>query len=380
MPRLLKLTLSHFRNYGRLTWQPESSLLVLTGENGSGKTNLLEALSLLAPGRGLRSAPLAQMGQNGSQDWGISAHVQTGRGTGQDTGYDRLEIGTGMQSAPNGPRRVFLINGKISRGSGSGEETISAVWITPQMDRLFSESASGRRRFLDRLVMAVTPQHARELAAYDRAMTQRNRLLQTRASEHVWLGGLEASMARHAVAVTAARHDTVRQLNHYAQHGLGAFPAVRLELHCAIAEHLARAPALATEDWLREQFQQRRFADREKGRASLGSHRSDMTLTDPRSGQSAEMASTGQQKSLLMGTILAHARLVEDHRGAPPLMLLDEPLVHLDAARRTSLLEMLQGFATTVILTGTDTAPFAPLRHKALFRTLGHGAFLPEQA
>ncbi|MBO1324218.1 DNA replication/repair protein RecF [Acetobacter sp. TBRC 12305] len=371
MPRLLKLTLSRFRNYERLTWQPDSPLLVLTGENGSGKTNLLEAVSLLAPGRGLRSAPLAHMGKDGCLDWGISAQIRTGD--------DVLEIGTGVQSAPNGPRRVFLLNGKLNRGALSGDDTISAVWITPQMDRLFSESASGRRRFLDRLVMAVTPQHARELAAYDRAMTQRNRLLQTRASEHVWLGGLEASMARHAVAVTAARQDTVRQLNHYGQHGLGAFPAVRLELHCAVAEHLATAPALATEDWLREQFAQRRAVDREKGRASLGSHRADMTLADPHSGQSAELASTGQQKSLLMGVILAHARLVEDHRGAPPLMLLDEPLVHLDAARRASLLEMIQGFATTVILTGTDTAPFAPLRDKAQFRTLSHGAFLPAQ-
>lgn len=368
MPRLLKLTLSNFRNYERLVWSPDASLLVLTGENGSGKTNLLEAVSLLSPGRGLRAAPLTQFGRMGATNWGISARIET-----ED---EFLELGTGTQGGQERPRRVFLLNGRQIRGQEAWEDTLATVWITPQMDRLFSEGASGRRRFLDRLVMAVTPHHARELAAYDRAMTQRNKLLQTRFSEHSWLSGLEASMARHAVAVAAARQETVRQICHYAQNGLGAFPAAIATLECTVAQKLETSPALAVEDWLREKLADLREDDAARGRATFGTHRSDFLLEDLTSRQPAALASTGQQKSLLIGVVLAHARLVTDYRGQPPILLLDEPLVHLDAARRASLLEIVQDFRTTVLLTGTDQAPFAPLKQTAQFETLKNGAFL----
>ncbi|WP_338331844.1 DNA replication/repair protein RecF [Acetobacter sp. LMG 32666] len=366
--QLARLSLCRFRNYDQITLCPQAPILVLTGENGSGKTNLLEAISLLTPGRGLRGAPLGQFGQNGSTHWGIASHMLVDGET--------MELGTGLQPGADTPRRIFLLNGKPLRNQNTWENPLAAVWLTPQMDRLFSESTSGRRRFLDRLVMAAYPHHARELAAYDRAMSQRNRLLQTRSNEQVWLSGLEAAMARHGVSVAAARNETVRQINLYAQQDMDAFPAVQVRLLCAIADRLEHTPALQVEDWLKEQLAASRTVDREKERSSLGVHKSDFQLTDLKKNLSAALASTGQQKSLLIGLILAHARLVRDHRGTAPLLLLDEPLVHLDEQRRLSLQKILQNFQSTVLITGTDRAPFAPLQGHAQFATLRQGAFL----
>lgn len=369
MPRLLKLTLTHFRNYERLVWEPENSLVVLTGENGSGKTNLLEAISLLTPGRGLRRAALPLLGQNGAAEWGISARISSPDG-------DVVDLATGVIPETDSGRRIVLLNGKTIRNRDSADNNLSAVWITPQMDRLFSENASGRRRFLDRLVMAVTPNHARQLMAYDRAMAQRNKLLQTRYSEQSWLAGLEALMARHAVAIAAARADLAQQLCTFAQNQSGHFPIANIRLECSITRELENHPALWVEDWLKEQFALSRPVDKERGRSTIGTHKSDFALSDFTTGQSASIASTGQQKSMLLGLILAHARLVTDHRGTPPILLLDEPLVHLDEARRTAFLETVRTFDTSVILTGTDATPFEFLRNNAQFIRLKNGDFL----
>ena len=334
---------------------------MIVGPNGSGKTNLIEAVSLLVPGRGLRGARMAELARHGCTHWAVAARLRTGQ--------DEIEIGTGtvadaaQAGAPG--RRVFRLDGQSARNRGEVAERLSAVWLTPQMDRLFIEGASGRRRFLDRLVLALEPGHAREVAAHDEAMQGRNRLLATGRSDASWIGGLELSMARHAVAVAAARRGLIARLNaRAAAEAAGSgpgFPPAWLALSCPVAERLETMPALAVEDWLREALAASRAADARAGGASLGAHRADLLLSDVRTGQAAATASTGQQKALLIGVVLAHAALIGALRGDPPLLLLDEPLVHLDERRRDALFEALLAAPSHVLLTGTDLEPFGPL-------------------
>ncbi|MFT8896155.1 MAG: DNA replication/repair protein RecF [Acetobacter sp.] len=370
MTSLDRLVLAGFRNYRRFVWEPERSPVVITGENGSGKTNLLEALSLLVPGRGLRGARNADLplreasGEPVLTGWGVTARFS-------DNTSD-FEVSTGMEAGQSGARK-FLLDGVQMRVRDIAAANLSAVWLTPQMDRLFGESASGRRRFLDRLVVAMVPQHGPELAACERATAQRNRFLSEGRTDDVWLSGIEDAMARHGVAVVAARREMVSRLNVMGADPQGAFPSAHLSLLCSIADRLDNEPALAVEDWLRSVLREGRTADRQRGHAIVGAHRSDFTLRDLETGRQAAEASTGQQKALLIGIILAHARLMGEGAGTAPMLLLDEPLVHLDQRRREALLETLLDFQTPVLLTGTDRSPFAPLTDKASFVTLQDG-------
>jgi DNA replication and repair protein RecF len=246
------------------------------------------------------------------------------------------------------------------------------------MDRLFQEGASGRRRFLDRLVYALEPGHAREVAAHDTAVAGRNRLLAAGRADPAWLSGLEDAIARHAVAATAARASLVARLNAAIAEGAAEpFPAARLGLADPIADRLAEQPALATEHWLRDRLAATREADRAAGATGLGAHRADMTLSDA-AGLPAARASTGQQKALLIGTVLGHAALIAAARAAPPLLLLDEPAVHLDPDRRAALYAALIRLPAQVLLTGTDAEVFAPLAGHAEFLRTGDDRLVPD--
>jgi DNA replication and repair protein RecF len=337
--RLTRLDLTDFRNYAALNWRPAARISVISGPNGSGKTNLLEAISLLGPGRGLRQARVAEFPRlrpDGGTSWAVAARVRT-----PDLA-EPLIIGTGS-GAEAGDRRVV----RLDRAPATQAELaahIAISWITPQMDRLFGESPSGRRRFLDRMVWALDPAHAHEVAAHD------------------------AAMSRHAVAATAGRRALVSRLNALLAAGAVApFPAARLSLLCPIAERLAQAPALAVEDWLRAALAAARSGDAAAGTASLGAHRADFGLADLESGRPAALASTGQQKALLLGVVLGHAMVIGEARGFAPWLLLDEPLVHLDEGHRAALLEALLRLPAQVFLTGVDAAPFALLRNRADF-------------
>jgi DNA replication and repair protein RecF len=373
MLRLTRLRLTDFRNWPSLEARFAAPVIAIAGENGAGKTNLLEAISLLGPGRGLRGARMGELGRRvdgAARPWAAAGRFATPQGD--------FDIGTGADPEGASERRLFRLDGQPVRVQADLADRVAAVWLTPQMDRLFQEGATGRRRFLDRLAWALEPSHAREVAAHDNAMSQRNRLLAEGRADARWLAGLEDAMARHAVAAAAARRALALRLNAVAAVATGAFPAARMDLLCPIVAALADQPALAVEDTLREGLAADRRRDAAAGGAARGGHRADMTLVHLPKDQPAELCSTGEQKALLVSTVLAHAALIAEARGFAPLLLLDEVAAHLDTARREALFAALAALPAQAFLTGTEIEVFRPLRGIADMFLAGGGKLLPE--
>lgn len=328
-----RLILSDFRSYASLTIEPGSHFVLLFGDNGAGKTNLLEAVSMLTPGRGLRTSPISEMARkNGAGGWAVAARLGD------------VDLGTGTQpTAPD--RRQVRING-ASTAVNSLSEWLSILWLTPAMDRLFSGSSSDRRRFLDRLVLAIEPGHAHHSTRYDAAMRARNKLLGEEPWDEAWLHSLEAAMGEHGEEVAAARARTVTALD-----AMLAKP---------IDDIFARAQ-IRLEGWqganLAEALRDNRFRDAAAGRASEGPHRQDLMTFHRAKQMPAAQSSTGEQKALLLGLVLAHADLVSERRGQRPVLLLDEVAAHLDPKRREALFARLEGRGQ-VWMTATEAELF----------------------
>jgi DNA replication and repair protein RecF len=370
-----QLRLTDFRNYRQLRLDCAASPVVLVGANGAGKTNLLEALSFLVPGRGLRRARLDEVSRRpmgrvpdgeepGASSWAVAATLDTPEG--------RLAIGTGLEPARSEgglPRRVVRIDGRPAASQTALGRHVAAVWLTPQLDRLFLDGAGERRRFLDRLVTALHPEHAGDVAAYENALRQRARLLADgRQGSHRdphWFTALEDTMARHGVALAAARADTVQRLDAAARLGIGPFPRASLALAGEVDGWIASMAALDVEDRLRAELAASRLRDAEAGTTSCGPHRSDLRVRHLDLDLPAAEGSTGQQKALLVSIALAHARLVALARGRPPLLLLDEIAAHLDAERRAALFEEIVALGAQSWMTGTDAGLFEPLAGRA---------------
>jgi DNA replication and repair protein RecF len=361
--RLTRLRLTDFRSYPAFEARFDGRVVLVVGENGIGKTNLLEAISLLGPGRGLRGARAGEIGRRSgaeSRPWAAWGRFEGPRGS--------ADISTGTVGDENPEaRRKWRLDGEPLRSGAELAEIAAAVWLTPQMDRLFQEGASGRRRFLDRLVWALEPGHAREVGAHETAMSGRNRLLAEGRRDARWLAALEDAMARHAVAAAAARRALVARLNALLASGTatGAFPAARLALLDPIAAALDEAPAVTVEDQVREQLATGRARDAAAGGAAVGAHKADLALTHLPKELPAELCSTGEQKALLVSVVLAHATLIGTARGFAPLLLLDEVAAHLDFARREALYGALAALPAQVFLTGTEEGIFAPLQGAA---------------
>lgn len=368
-----RLTVSRFRSYAQARLDCDARPVVLTGPNGAGKTNLLEAVSFLAPGRGLRRAKLSEVERLQPPDdwqnpgWAVAAGVLTPRGA--------VEIGTGRDpaAAPESERRLVRIDGHPARSQVALAEHVAVVWLTPQMDRLFIEGASGRRRFLDRLVFGFDPGHAGRLSRYENALRERARLLRDGTGDASWLSALEEQMAATGIAVAAARADTVRRLADAARQGVGPFPAPGLALTGAVDALLAERPALEAEEAMRAQLRDGRRQDAETGGACIGPHRSDLSVTYLAKSLPADLGSTGEQKALLIAIVLANARLMRAETGVAPLLLLDEVAAHLDAGRRTALFGEILATGSQAWLTGTDEATFAELGDVASRFTVTEG-------
>ena len=356
-----RITLSTFRNHAATRLDGAARFNLLVGENGAGKTNVLEALSLLAPGRGLRRAPLADMaGQAGGGTFAISAALRTG-------GADMVQVGTG--TLPDAPaRRVVQINGASASALALGE-WLAIGWLTPAMDRLFADSASARRRYLDRLAVALDPAHARHASRYEAALRERNRLLaDAQEPDPAWLESIEVQMAEAGAALAAGRAAVIAALC-AEMAGLPDEPFARPDL--------AYIPGTGSgggtsADVLREEWRRARARDRAAGRTLTGPHRDELEVSMAAKSMPAAQCSTGEQKAMLIAITLAHAQLAAG--GRPGVLLLDEVAAHLDPLRRAALFERLRTGGSQVWLTGTETAPFADILAEAAVWQVAGGA------
>jgi len=348
-----RLTLHSFRNYPDLRIQTDNQFILLSGENGAGKTNILEAVSLLAPGRGLRRAALRDIAmESGAGDFAVAAEMGD------------VQLGTGT-TAEQPERRKTRING-AQVPTNDLAEWLSVLWLTPAMDRLFMEGASGRRNFLDRLVTALEPVHARNSNRYDAARRERNRLLAgDMTPDPQWIDGLDQQLAEFGSEMAIARHRLVTMLNVRLQESRNRFfavPKIILEDHDLRSRSAINQALLSNRD-----------ADRNAGRTLLGPHRADMRVIHQTKDQAAEKCSTGEQKALLFSIILGHADCIADERGNRPILLLDEVAAHLDPKRREVLFEKLAGKGGQVWLTGTEPALFEAVPETALHFEVNDG-------
>ncbi len=362
-----RLRLSAFRNYAAAALDLDGRHLVLTGPNGAGKTNLLEAISLLAPGRGLRRAPFETLGNQASgQPWAVAATIETPDGP--------ADVGAG--STEEGGGRRVRINGANARTVEEMSDYLRLLWLTPSMDGLFTGPPAERRRFLDRLVTTLIPSHSAAVSDYDRALRQRNRLLEENA-DPLWLDALEAEMAAHAAALYFARTDAIAHLEALIEASVAdlAFPAAQLSLTPLFDDRAVPASSAELEAELKRLWAGSRGLDRAAGRTLEGPHRVDLEVLYAQKHVPAALGSTGEQKALLVGLILAHARLVTARTGIAPFLLLDEIAAHLDPDRRAALFAALDGLGTQCLMTGTDPMLFEALGARAQRITVRDGRF-----
>ena len=373
-----RLTLTNFRNYRHATLEPSRRPVVLVGPNGAGKTNLLEAVSLMAPGQGLRRASFPDLAhQKGNADWAIAARLIRGD--------EPIDIGTGLR--PTGddrarPARIVKIDGTLQSGSGALADVAEVAWLTPASDGLFTGPASERRRFLDRLILCFDPSHRTRANQFDRAMRQRNRLLEGNVHDRAQFAALEKILAEAGVAMAAARKDAVSALSDVSERRRSRapespFPWSLVALQGTLENALADKPAIDVEDFYVDTLARERDRDRGAGRTLTGPHRSDLIVAHGPKEMPAKLCSTGEQKALLVGLILAHAELAATRRdGCAPILLLDEIAAHLDAERRAALFEELLQLGTQAWMTGTDRTAFSGLEGRADFFVVDDGKII----
>jgi len=356
-----RLSLTNMRSYRAASLAVSAGLVALTGPNGAGKTNLIEAISFLAPGRGLRRATLDEIARSeGDGGWAVSAEVEGMLGL--------ATLGTGIEPAPgeNAAARRCRIDREPVSSATAFADHLRVIWLTPAMDPLFVGPGSERRRFLDRLVLAVDPEHGSRVNALERSLRSRNRLLENPRPDAHWLDAVEHETAELAVAVAAGRAETVRRL----QGALAArrdetFPSADIALDGWIETMVLERPAVEVEDCYRGVLREGRGRDAAAGRTLDGVHLTDLSVIYAPKAVPAKDASTGEQKALLIGLVLAHAALLSEMTGYAPVLLLDEVVAHLDPGRRRALYDALERLDAQVWMTGADPAAFADIAGRA---------------
>ena len=369
--KLNKLHLQTFRNYEMAELDLESDAVVLTGPNGAGKTNLLEAVSMLAPGRGLRRARREELGYLGDQQqtetdcqipaWSVFADLNGPQGV--------ASVGTGcLVGQPERSRRAVKING-VNASQADLAQAVTLSWLTPQMDGLFIGSPSARRRFIDRLAIAFDPAHSGRLTRYEKVWRERARLLADGDADDKWYISLEKTLAETGIAISATRSELIEDINRESKHLISSFPRVRARLIGQAADWLAEGhPAIEIEDRILYAARQNRLA---KARHMPGPHETDLVMTYK--GQSAHLASTGEQKALMIAMVLAHAILQDKRLSRPPILLLDDVAAHLDPARRAELFALCSDLSGQIWYSGVDTHAFSALCQAAQFINVSHG-------
>jgi DNA replication and repair protein RecF len=362
MPAYIRrLTLTNFRNYHAVALRTDARVIVLCGPNGAGKTNLIEAISFLAPGRGLRRATLEEVAfHEGDGSWAVAAEVEGALGL--------ATLGTGVERKPEdgavGNRACRIDREPVASASAFAEH-LRVIWLVPAMDLLFVGPPSERRRFLDRLAAAVDPEHASRVNALDRALRSRNRLLEEARPDPHWLDAVEHETAEIAVAVAGMRAETVRRLAAVlASRRASAFPIAEITLDGWMERLIPAHPAIEVEERYRALLRDNRARDAAAGRTLDGPHLTDLSVVYMQKGIPAGDASTGEQKALLIGLVLAHANLIAEMTSSAPVLLLDEVVAHLDPGRRAALHKELAQIGAQVWMTGADPVLFSEVDNK----------------
>ena len=388
-----RLTLTDFRNYQFLRINAELCPIVITGENGTGKTNILEAISFLTPGRGLRGARLADIRriapalvsdeyaptEISNTSWAVSSTVQKGD--------EEFEIGTAVEKSiretneddiRSFERRIVKIDGSKTASQSELGKYISAVWLTPQMDRLFRGGSQPRRSFLDRLVYAFDVEHAKRTANFEHLYKEWYQLLKSGSQDNHWLLPLEENMASLGVAIAAARREQIAKLNTFIEHEPDdVFPSVMLELDGSIEKMLDKMPAVEVEDFYKNRLKEQRKNVLYNDNVD-GVNRTDFKVYYRKKRMPAELCSTGEQKSLLVSIILAQTKSQTLHQGFAPVMLLDEVVAHLDDIKREALIEKIRGLNVQAWITSTNSELFSSLKNEALFFRIKNNRIEPQ--
>ena len=366
-----RLNLESYRNYSSLRLELNSRPVVLTGHNGSGKTNILEAISLLSPGKGFRKIKLsdADMISDGNAllPWAVSAVV--------NKADEECVVGTGRESVAD-TKRIIKIDGDVIKKQSELTSIFSVMWLIPQMDGLFLGSSSDRRKFLDRLVYNFDPEHASRIYSYEYTMRERAKILQQDNYDSSWISVLESKMAERAVSIAAARVDTIEHIQSVINDCKTAFPKAEIGVEGGVEEIINNNSALAAEEILNKQFYESRQNDARSGRTGVGVHRSDFVAVHSEKNMPAASCSTGEQKALLLSIILAEARAKSIWKGSVPVLLLDEVVAHLDENRRKSLFEEIFSMQAQVWMTGTDVELFKEIQDKAQFFSVNDGVVI----